>query len=343
MGLNSRSLSFLISFIVATLTALLLSSHESASAMLIGLAFITAFLTTFVTCFIVLEFIIFSELRKIYSVFDRFRGSTIQGDASSLPIRKMSAELFKYANTKEQQIEKLKKLEAFRKEFLADISHELKTPIFSAQGFIHTLQDGAVEDEKVRGRFLKKAAKSLDELDRLVHDLLNISQLETGEFVLQMSSFNLVFLIEEIFEQLEVKARKKGVSLFIYNKKADDIIVKADKGRIEQVLKNLIVNAINYGYEKGEVVVSLKKGKNQVDVSVIDNGPGIPLEHQENIFRRFYRVDKSRSKELGGTGLGLSIVRHIIEAHESTVKLLSKPGKGTNFSFKLDIGDEESE
>ena len=194
-------------------------------------------------------------------VFERFRGANITGNASEMPIKKISSELFKYANTKEQEIEKLKKLETFRKEFLADISHELKTPIFSAQGFINTLQDGAIDDEKVRDRFLAKAAKSLDELDSLVHDLLSISQLETGEFVLNSEDFDIEKLTKEIFEQLEVTAKLKNVTLDTFNKSEKQVIVNADRQRIEQVLKNLIVNAINYGYENGEVVVSFKPVK----------------------------------------------------------------------------------
>ncbi len=277
-------------------------------------------------------------------VFERFRGASITGNVSEMPIKKISSELFKYANTKEQEIEKLKRLETFRKEFLADISHELKTPIFSAQGFINTLQDGAIDDEKVRDRFLAKAAKSLDELDSLVHDLLSISQLETGEFVLNSEDFDIEKLTKEIFEQLEVTAKLKNVNLDTLNKSEKQVIVNADRQRIEQVLKNLIVNAINYGYENGEVVVSFKPAKDMIEIAVVDNGPGIPLEHQANIFRRFYRIDKSRSKEMGGTGLGLSIVKHIVEAHQSKIVLSSKIGKGTSFSFKLKKGyDDEDE
>ncbi len=308
------------------------------------MGFVGAFFSSFIVCFLILEFVIFRELRKAFMVFERFRGASITGNASEMPIKKISSELFKYANTKEQEIEKLKRLETFRKEFLADISHELKTPIFSAQGFINTLQDGAIDDEKVRDRFLAKAAKSLDELDSLVHDLLSISQLETGEFVLNLEDFDIEKLTKEIFEQLEVTAKLKNVNLDTLNKSEKQVIVNADRQRIEQVLKNLIVNAINYGYENGEVVVSFKPAKDMIEIAVVDNGPGIPLEHQANIFRRFYRIDKSRSKEMGGTGLGLSIVKHIVEAHQSKIVLSSKIGKGTSFSFKLKKGyDDEDE
>ena len=307
------------------------------------MGFVGAFFSSFIVCFLILEFVIFRELRKAFMVFERFRGANITGNSSEMPIKKISSELFKYANTKEQEIEKLKKLETFRKEFFADISHELKTPIFSAQGFISTLQDGAIDDEKVRDRFLGKAAKSLDELDSLVHDLLSISQLETGEFVLNSEDFNIEKLTKEIFEQLEVTAKLKNVSLETFNKENKQLIVNADRQRIEQVLKNLIVNAINYGYENGEVIVTFKTSKDNVEIAVVDNGPGIPLEHQANIFRRFYRIDKSRSKEMGGTGLGLSIVKHIVEAHNSKIVLSSKIGKGTNFSFKLKKGYDDED
>lgn len=342
MILNSRSLALLISIIVGTVTSLLLSSVDSLSALPVLLGFVGSFVGSFVTCFIVLEFVIFSELRKIYSVFEQFKGVSVEGGGGSVPIKNMSSELFKYANKKEQEIDKLKELEAFRKEFLADISHELKTPIFSAQGFVSTLQDGAIDDVEVRDRFLSKASKSLDELDRLVHDLLSISQLETGEFILNVEVFDVRNVIQNIFEQLEVKAKKKNVSLSVECKKGS-VLVDADRIRIEQVLKNLIVNALNYGFEKGTVIVAIKELKDKVEISVTDNGPGISLEHQDKIFRRFYRIDKSRSKEMGGTGLGLSIVRHIVEAHDSKINLVSKVGKGTTFSFKLNKGRDEED
>ena len=340
MVLNSRSLALLIAIIVATLTALSLSSLPDVNSVAVLIGFVGAFVGAFIVCFIVLEFVIFSELRKIYSVFEQFRGVALDGNNQNVPIKKMSAELFKFANTKEQEIEKLKQLETFRKEFLADISHELKTPIFSAQGFISTLQDGAIDDEEVRDRFLEKASKSLDELDHLVHDLLSISQLETGEFLLTLEDFDVLKTVKQIFEQLEVKAQTKNVTLKLDAKK-NEVLINADRVRIEQVIKNLVVNAINYGFENGEVVVQIKTGKEKVEVCIIDNGPGISLEHQDKIFRRFYRIDKSRSKEMGGTGLGLSIVKHIIEAHDSKINLVSKVGKGTTFSFKLEKGSDE--
>lgn len=343
MALNSRSLSLLIAVLVGVLTSLLLSSIPNISSFEITMGFTGAFFSSFIVCFLILEFVIFRELRKAFMVFERFKGADLTRNASEMPIKKISSELFKYANTKEQEIEKLKKLETFRKEFLADISHELKTPIFSAQGFINTLQDGAIEDETVRDRFLAKAAKSLDELDSLVHDLLSISQLETGEFVLNSEDFDIEKLTKEIFEQLEVTAKLKNVTLQTFNRENKQIIVNADRQRIEHVLKNLIVNAINYGYENGEVIVSFKIVKDNVEVAVMDNGPGIPLEHQAKIFRRFYRIDKSRSKEMGGTGLGLSIVKHIVEAHNSKINLSSKIGKGTNFSFKLKKGYDDED
>ena len=338
MSLNSRSLSFLIALVSGSLTALLLSSVPEINPFQIVMGFIGAFFSAFIISFVVLELFIFRELRKIFGVFSSLKKNRVSSRIAEIPIKEISSELFKYADTKEQEINKLRKLEAFRKEFLADISHELKTPIFSAQGFIDTLRDGAIDDLKVRDKFLKKAAKSLDELDGLVHDLLSISQLETGEFILDLEEFNLELLVKEIYEQIEVKAQKKKVTLTISNKDKKPILVNADRHRIEQVMKNLVVNAINYGYEGGHVEVSFKSLRNEVEISVIDNGPGIPLEHQDKIFRRFYRVDKSRSKEMGGTGLGLSIVKHIVEAHGSKINLQSKVGKGTSFLFKLEKG-----
>lgn len=344
MALNSRSLSFLIALLVGVSTSLLLSLVPTIGTNEITLGFIGAFFTSFITCFLVLEFVVFKELRKAFILVEQLRGVTISRNSSALSIKKIGSELFNYTNKKEQEIEKLKRLETIRKEFLADISHELKTPIFSAQGFISTLQDGAIDDENVRDRFLGKAAKSLDELDRLVHDLLSISQLETGEFILKWEAFDAEKLTKEIFEQLEVTAKLKKISLKTAKKESEQPIVIADRQRIEHALKNLIVNAINYGYENGEVIVNFKSLKDNLELTVTDSGPGIPLEHQANIFRRFYRIDKSRSKEMGGTGLGLSIVKHIVEVHNSKIVVSSKIGKGTSFSFKLKKGyDDKNE
>lgn len=254
----------------------------------------------------------------------------------SNPLKTINDEIFVYVTKKQKEIDELKRLELFRREFLADVSHEFKTPIFAAQGFIHTLLDGAMEDEKVRERFLIKAAKNLDSLDVLVKDLLVLSQMETGDIKMNLTDVDLRLMTLNIFGRLENIASDRNVSLKVKPDDLQEVWVKADNDRIEQVMLNLIENAIKYGNEDGKVIVHFNEGKKFVEVSVRDNGPGIPQEHLNRIFERFYRVDKSRSKERGGTGLGLAIVKHIINAHNTKIAVMSKPDKGTTFSFKLE-------
>ncbi len=250
------------------------------------------------------------------------------------PLKTINEEIYSFADIKQKEIDELKKLEAFRREFIADVSHELKTPIFAAQGFVHTLLDGAVNDKTVRTKFLKKAAKSLDGLDVLVQDLLTLSHIETGQIKMHFESIDLYKLTEEVFEQFEGKADKKDVGLRIENP-PQKVIVYADWQRISQVMTNLISNAIKHSYDDSEVVVAFDVGKKYVTTSIRDFGEGIPPDHQVRIFERFYRVDKSRSREKGGTGLGLAIVKHILDGHNTKAEVESTPGKGSTFSFRL--------
>jgi two-component system phosphate regulon sensor histidine kinase PhoR len=251
------------------------------------------------------------------------------------PIELLKKELNTYVTSKEDEVFELKKAAKYRQEFLADVSHELKTPIFAAQGFVHTLLDNPDEDVEIRSKFLEKAAKSLDGLDNLVQDLLTVSQIETGAIKIDKKKMNLRALVEEIFEQVEAKARKRGISLKL-DAPEGPVYVKADMMRISQVILNLVVNAIKYGNENGKVIVELVEKKKVVQISVIDNGPGIANEHLHRIFERFYRIDKSRAKNSGGTGLGLSIVKHIIQAHNGKIAVHSAENKGTTFEFKLE-------
>ena len=335
MFFNSRSVAFLLSVIICFATGTSLSFYD-VSFEVVFVTLIISFSVSFTLCFLVFELLVFKEFRRINRVFSQFSSKSEGGDVfSELPVKRISTELLTFANRKEEEIEKLKKLELFRREFLADISHELKTPVFAAQGFIHTLLDGAIEDVKFRDRFLKKSAKALDQLDNLIHDLIVISQLETGEIKMQMEDVDLTVLVQDIFDILDDRAHKRSISLVFESFLNPDVLVKADYQRLGQVFKNLIVNAILYGNEGGEIRVILKQKVDKVLVSVVDDGPGIPQEHQKRLFQRFYRIEKSRSKEMGGTGLGLSIVKHIVEAHGSEIILQSKVGKGATFSFSL--------
>ena len=258
------------------------------------------------------------------------------------PLQKINDEIYSFATLKQKEIDELKKLEAFRKEFIADVSHELKTPLFAAQGFVHTLLDGAVNDKNVRGKFLKKAAKSLDGLDVLVQDLLTLSQIETGDIKMRFEHIDLYKLCHEVIDQFEEKAAKKNIKLKLEGGN-HKISVHADWQRMTQVVTNLVSNAISYTPDEGEVTVSFDVGKKNVTTFITDTGDGIPAQHLARIFERFYRVDKSRSREKGGTGLGLAIVKHILEGHNSKPEVESTVGKGSMFSFKLQRSKPESE
>ncbi len=337
MFFNSRAISFLISTLLVVVTYFItqylldLSRIESFTILL------SEFILVFLLCFVSFEWLFFQEFRKIYKVFDRFNFETKDINPSLSYSRKMSQDIYTFAQSKQQEIQKLKQLETFRKEFLADISHELKTPIFSAQGFIHTLLDGAINDPNVRDRFLSKAAKSLDQLDSLIQDLIIISQLETGNIKIEPEAFDLKLLVQELFDLLEPK-RKLRNTTFEITTSGNSTTVFADLNRISQVLKNLIDNAVKYGNDNGSVIVKIDELEDIIKISVKDDGNGIPEEHLDKIFRRFYRVEKSRSREMGGTGLGLAIVKHIIEAHNSNISVQSTINLGTEFQFELQKG-----
>lgn len=238
----------------------------------------------------------------------------------------------------EKEIEKLREIETFRREFLGNVSHELKTPIFAIQGFIDTLLNGALEDPEVNRKFLEKALKHTDRLDNLVKDLLIISQLETGQLQMNMEDFRVYDLILEVFEALEYKVTRKGrsISLKIVPNEFSELMVHADRERIRQVLINLVDNAIKYGKPDGVVSIEvLRQNGKKALIRVMNEGPGIAKEHLPRLFERFYRIDKSRSREKGGTGLGLAIVKHLIEAHREKITVESDTEKGSIFTFTL--------
>lgn len=343
MAFNPRIIAALLAVCIAAVTTAFLSLFKDVTQNALIVTFLISFSSTYLLGFIVLEFLIFREINKIYSLFEKLRQkelSTINEDrpSSLSPLKKINEEIFSYATLTQKEIDELKKLEAFRREFIADVSHELKTPIFAAQGFVHTLLDGAVKDKSVRNKFLKKAAKSLDGLDILVQDLLTLSQIETGDIKMHFKNFDIKALAEDVYEQFENKAFKKDITLRFARGVPDEVMVFGDMQRINQVLTNLISNALKYSGEGSTVTVDFQLSKSSVTTIVKDNGNGIPPEDIKRIFQRFYRVEKSRSREKGGTGLGLAIVKHIMEGHNSKVEVKSTVGRGSEFSFKLAAG-----
>ena len=336
---KSRTLAFLLAIGIALFSTILiwiLSTRDAVSV----LVFFTGILTfTFLIIYLTVDRFIFEEVRRLREDLDlintdRAMSPAPEEERSRNPFQQIYALVHSLIEDKQHEIERLKKTEAFRKDFIADVSHELKTPIFAAQGFVHTLLDGAVKEKAVRKKFLKKAAKSLDGLDMLVQDLLTLSQIETGQIKMRFSEFDLYTLTDEILEQLRGKANKKSIELRIEGP-VRKVRVFADPQRIEQVITNLVTNAIKHSEDGSEVVIVFTIRKKSVVTSVKDTGEGIPAEHINRIFERFYRVDKSRSREKGGTGLGLAIVKHILDGHGTRAEVESTPGKGSTFSFRL--------
>ncbi len=233
-------------------------------------------------------------------------------------------------------IGRMKKLEKFRSEFLGNVSHELRTPIFSLQGFLETLLEGAVDDPNVNREFLRKAYAHATRLNNLLGDLINISQIESGEMKMSFHYFPVKEFLDNVIHEMQPVAEQHHVVLRgRYPANSDSMRVYGDKQRLLQVVRNLVENSIKYNKPYGEVIVSFERKKDAVRIIVSDSGIGISEEHQPRIFERFYRVDRDRSREVGGTGLGLAIVKHIVEAHGSTVRVISTPGKGSMFSFEL--------
>jgi len=240
------------------------------------------------------------------------------------------------ADKKKTELEELKSLETYRKEFLGNVYHELKTPIFNIQGYILTLMEGGLDDPDINKLYLERTEQNINRLISIVDDLESISGLESGSLNLKIEKFNIKKIIREVFEANEIRAKKLNIRLETGKSKESSEVVKADKKWIFQVLNNLVMNSINYGVKNGKTTVRLRSSGDKVYIEVKDNGIGISREHLHRIFERFYRVDKSRSRDTGGTGLGLSIVKHIIEAHKQTIQVKSVPGEGSSFTFTLD-------
>ncbi|WP_055442693.1 sensor histidine kinase [Lacinutrix himadriensis] len=298
-------------------------------------------LTCFVSSFVIIQYrveqFIYKRVKKVYDDLTLLESSTLKKERITTDMATLTKEIDKYAKDRKLEIEMLKVREEYRKEFLGNVSHELKTPLFTVQGYLLTLLDGAVKDENVRDKYLSNANKGVDRLIYIVKDLDMITKLEIGDLRLNIETFDIVELIESVFELFEMKASKKNITLAFDIDYTEPILVNADKERIEQVLTNLIVNSIKYGSKQGTTEVSIENLiKNKVIVRITDNGEGIEKKHIPRLFERFYRVDKSGSRKEGGSGLGLAIVKHIIEAHDEKIYIESEFEVGSEFSFTLE-------
>ena len=277
----------------------------------------------------------FERIRQIYEDLEFETDSLIKTSPIDSDMNSFSRDLEEFVKLKRTEIETLKKEGIYRKEFVGNVAHELKTPLFSVQGYISNLLDGAMDDKELLKKYLKRAEKSVDRLTFIIKDLDLITQLESSTLKLKVASFDIIKLTEEIIEDLEISASKRNIKI-IFNKNYDkQILVEADKNRIEQVITNLVSNSINYGSEKGTTEISFESNVEKVIVKVNDNGEGITEENMPRLFQRFFRVDVSRSRSQGGSGLGLAIVKHIIDAHNENIYVQSTVGVGSEFSFTL--------
>ena len=282
------------------------------------------------------ERFIYQRVKKIYDDVSLLDSTTFSNVSVTTDMDTLTRQVKKFATNKKLEIEMLKVREEYRREFLGNVSHELKTPLFTVQGYLSTVLDGGIKDKIMRQNYLERAEKGVERLIRIVEDLDMITKLEVGNLQLNTTTFDIVPLIQEVFDLLEMKASKKDIILMFDMKYSKPIYVDADKEKIEQVLINLIVNSIKYGKDKGTTEVSIEQlTKNLLLVRVKDDGEGIAPQHLPRLFERFFRVDKSGSRDAGGSGLGLSIVKHIIEAHEQKIYVESEPGQGAEFSFTI--------
>ena len=337
MQFNPKAIALLLSACVALITTAFVSLVPDVPRNGLLIASLLSFLSSYILVRIFLEFFFFKQINEIRNNLKQIKdGKFYLKKSAENPLKKINSEISDYVKSKQEEIDRLKELENFRREFIADVSHELKTPIFAAQGFVHTLIDGAIHDKEVRKKFLKKAARSLDGLDLLVQDLLTISQIESGDIKMHFENFDMLALCQEILDQLESRADKNEIDLKISRKHSEPIVVRGDYRRIYQVMMNLVSNAIKYTRKSGKVRIKFKEVNGKVRTTVQDNGRGIPKEHVNRIFERFYRVEKSRSREKGGTGLGLSIVKHILDGHNSEIFVESKFKVGSKFYFDLE-------
>ncbi|WP_339835014.1 ATP-binding protein [uncultured Flavobacterium sp.] len=311
---------------------------------IIEISFINIFIivvSTFVFSFFALQYrvekFIYQRVKKIYDDVSLLETSSFRNQPITTDMATLTREVQKFAKDKKLEIETLKIREEYRREFLGNVSHELKTPLFTVQGYLLTLLDGAMDDKNIRKKYLQRAEKGVERLIYIVKDLDMITKLETGDINLELSEFNIVEVIQNVFDLLEMRASKKNITLTFDTNYNSKILVFADQEKIQQVVTNLVMNSIKYGKENGTTEVSIEDlVNNKIIVRITDNGEGIEKKHISRLFERFYRVDKSGARSEGGSGLGLAIVKHIVEGHDEKIYIESEYGVGSEFSFTLE-------
>ena len=330
--------SFAISLFISLIVGTFLWIESSISYLYFQLIFLAA-LVFFISFLIIqsrVEAFIYSKIKNLYKELNLIDSISLSKPDITTDMKSLLDNISEFSRDNKLEIESLKVREEFRKEFIGNVAHELKTPIFTIQGYIENLIDGAIDDNSVRDKFLNRAKISVERLIYIIKDLDMITKLESGTLNLEQDSFDIIELIKNTYDELEIQAQKKDIKLIFNKLYSEPIIVFADKDKIQQVITNLIINSIKYGTNKGTTEVSLESiTSGKLIVRITDNGEGIQKEHLSRLFERFYRVDQSGSRKQGGSGLGLSIVKHIIDAHNENVYVESKFGIGSEFSFTL--------
>jgi two-component system, OmpR family, phosphate regulon sensor histidine kinase PhoR len=334
-------IAFIITFIFASSLFILQSANVGNKWGPIVILIVFLFLSVYFIVYYTLTNFIFKRIQPIYKTIHEYTltQKEFKKQLDKDIISHVNREVEDWAENKTKEIKKLKQLEKYRKQFLGNVMHELKTPIFNIQGYILTLLDGGLEDPSINRLYLQRTEKSINRMILIVEDLESISRLESGEMKLDIEKFDIVKLVEEVFEMHEMRAKQKSIKLSITETYNKSIKVIADRKRMLDVLNNLIINSINYGRKNGKTTVSFMDMGDNILIDVSDNGIGITEKDLPRIFERFYRTDKSRSRDQGGTGLGLAIVKHVLEAHGQTINVRSKLDKGSSFAFTLKKGE----
>ena len=325
-------IAILLSVVIFSFTFIIFYIVEDRINIFYSLIVFIIFITALI--YYVVKKFFHEKIKVIYKSIYKFKGAS---NIRDLDIENVEREAEEWADAKEEELNAYKRDENYRREFLGNVSHELKTPIFNIQGYIQTLLDGGINDENINMKYLERTNKSVDRMINIVEDLEVISRLETEQSELDFQSFNVVQLAKEVLDAFEMRAGQMHIKLELSNESQSEIAV-GDRDKIQQVFMNLISNSIKYGKENGSTRIKFYDMEKNMLIEVADNGIGIEEDSLDRLFERFYRVDKNRSREIGGTGLGLAIVKHILEGHNQQINVRSTVGVGSTFSFILEKG-----
>jgi len=327
----------LITIFLTLLLSVFFYFYGGISYWFLAIFFVVCYVFSFFIIQYRVEKFIYKRIKKIYDDVTLLDATTFHRQQITTDMETLTKEVQRFAENKKLEIETLKIREHYRKEFMGNVSHELKTPLFTVQGYILTLLDGAMKDKVVRKKYLQRANKGVERLIYIVKDLDLITKLEVGDLILNKEEFNIIETVQNAFDLLEMKASRKNITMEFDVDYQDSIMVMADRERIQQILTNLIDNSIKYGRVDGTTEVSIEDlVRKKVIIRVTDNGEGIEKDKISRLFERFFRVDKSGSRKVGGSGLGLAIVKHLVEAHNEKIYVESQFGVGSEFSFTLE-------